>query len=320
MKYVARRLMHSVFLLFGISLLSFLFSALAPGDVLSEARIDPRISPETVAAMHSEFGLDRPLPLRYANWVASALKGDFGYSLVYRSPVGPLLRQRIPGTLFLAGTATLIAWLIALPLGIWSAARPGMGSAILNLALSFFLAIPELLLALVLLVWAARTGLFPTGGMVSAGFDSMNPAEQFRDIAWHLALPVMILVVGMLPVFVRHVRASMAEAIASSFAQNARALGIPRRRMLFRHLLPAALNPVISLAGLSFGTLFSASLLIEVIVGWPGLGPLFLDAIVARDFTVVIAVVMLASTFLVTGNLAADFVLYRTDPRIREIP
>jgi ABC-type dipeptide/oligopeptide/nickel transport system permease component len=112
----------------------------------------------------------------------------------------------------------------------------------------------------------------------------------------------------------------MAEAVASSFAQNARALGIPCRRMLFRHLLPAALNPLISLAGLSFGTLFSASFLIEVIVGWPGLGPLFLDAIVARDFTVVIAVVMLASTFLVTGNLAADFVLYRTDPRIREIP
>jgi peptide/nickel transport system permease protein len=290
---------------------------LAPGDVFSEAQLNPRVSPKTVSALRAQFGLERPMPVRYATWVIAALKGDFGNSLVYRAPVGPLVRQRISGTLLLTGTATLLAWMVAIPLGIWSATQRGAWSAVLGVILSLLMSIPELLVALVLLVWAARTGHFPTGGMTSPDFYSLTAAEQLRDIAWHLALPVTILVLGMLPVLVRHVRASMSEAIASTFALSARAQGIPQRRLLFRHLLPAALNPLISLAGLSFGTLLSASLLIEVVVGWPGLGPLFLDAIVARDFALVIAVVMLAALFLVVGNFLADVALYRADPRIR---
>jgi peptide/nickel transport system permease protein len=137
------------------------------------------------------------------------------------------------------------------------------------------------------------------------------------DVAWHLVLPVAVLVLGMLPTLVRHVRASMAEAIDSPFALSARAQGISRRRLLFRHLLPAAANPLISLFGFSLGTLLSASLLIEVVMGWPGLGPLFLEAIMARDFALVLAVVMLSASFLVVGNLLADILLYRMDPRIR---
>jgi peptide/nickel transport system permease protein len=320
MKYIARRLLHGMILLFGISLMSFLFSDLAPGDILSDVQLDPRVSHETLTGLRSRFGLDRPLPVRYADWVASVLKGDFGYSLAYRAPVGPLLAQRIPCTLLLTGIATLLVWALAIPLGIWSATQGRISSAILNLVLSSFLAIPELLLALTLLVWAVRTGHFPAGGMRSPGFDSMTAGERFRDVAWHLVLPVTTLVLGMLPVLVRHVRASMVESLASGFVLNARALGIPRRRILFRHALPAALNPMISLAGFSFGALLSGSLLIEVVVGWPGLGPLFLDAVTARDFDVVIGVVMLAGTLFVTGNLLADIALYRTDPRIREFP
>jgi peptide/nickel transport system permease protein len=141
--------------------------------------------------------------------------------------------------------------------------------------------------------------------------------ERVLDVAWHLVLPVAVLVLGMLPILVRHVRASMAEAIDSPFALSARAQGISRRRLLFRHLLPAAANPLISLFGFSLGTLLSASLLIEVVMGWPGLGPLFLEAIMARDFALVLAVVMLSASFLVVGNLLADILLYRMDPRIR---
>jgi peptide/nickel transport system permease protein len=121
----------------------------------------------------------------------------------------------------------------------------------------------------------------------------------------------------MLPILVRHVRAAMVEAMDAPFALSARAHGIPRLRLLFRHLLPAALNPLISLFGFSLGALLSASLLIEVIMGWPGLGPLFLDAIMARDFALVLGVVMLSTIFLVAGNLVADLLLYRMDPRIR---
>jgi peptide/nickel transport system permease protein len=177
--------------------------------------------------------------------------------------------------------------------------------------LSFLLAVPDLLIAIVFLMLAVETGYFPTGGMVSPG------ALRVQDVAWHLALPVAVLVLGMLPTLVRHVRASMAEVLDSPFALSARAQGIPRQRLLFRHLLPAAANPLISLAGFSLGTLLSASLLIEVVMGWPGLGPFFLEAIMARDFAVVLAVVILSASFLVAGNLLADILLYRVDPRIR---
>ena len=313
MKYIGRRLLHGLLLLLGVSLLSFVFADLAPGDYFSQLRTDPRVSAETVAALRAQFGLDRPLPVRYAAWVASVLRGDFGYSLAYNSPVGPLLWGRVRATLLLTGTATFLAWLIALPLGIWNAtARGTWADSVSKVVLSFMLAIPDLLLAIVFLVLAVETGYFPTGGMVSPGAPS-----RVLDVAWHLALPVAVLVLGMLPVLVRHVRASMAEAIDSPFALSARAQGIPRRRLLFRHLLPAAANPLISLAGFSLGTLLSASLLIEVVMGWPGLGPLFLEAILARDFAVVLAVVMLSASFLVVGNLLADVLLYRVDPRIR---
>ena len=312
MRYIARRLLHGLLLLVGVSLLSFLFADLAPGDYFSQLRTDPRVSAETVAALRAQYGLDRPLPVRYAAWVASVLRGDFGYSLAYNSPVGPLLWARVRATLLLTGTATLLAWLIALPLGIWNAtARGTWGDSVSKVVLSFLLAIPDLLLAIVFLMLAVETGYFPTGGMVSPG------PERVLDVAWHLVLPVAVLVLGMLPTLVRHVRASMAEAIDSPFALSARAQGIPRRRLLFRHLLPAAANPLISLFGFSLGTLLSASLLIEVVMGWPGLGPLFLEAIMARDFALGLAVVMLSASFLVVGNLLADILLYRMDPRIR---
>jgi peptide/nickel transport system permease protein len=293
--------------------MSFVFAELAPGDYFSELRTDPRVSSETVAAMRARSGLDRPLPVRYAAWAVSMLKGDFGYSLAYNSPVGPLLWGRVRATLLLTGTATLLAWLMALPLGIWNASARGTWlDSVSKVVLSFLLAIPDLLLAIVFLMLAVETGYFPTGGMVS-----LSGPERVWDVAWHLALPVAVLVLGMLPTLVRHVRASMAEAIDSPFALSARAQGIPRQRLLFRHLLPAAANPLISLFGFSLGTLLSASLLVEVVMGWPGLGPLFLEAIMARDFALVLAVVMLSASFLVVGNLLADILLYRMDPRIR---
>jgi peptide/nickel transport system permease protein len=318
MRYLGRRLADSLLLLVAVSLLSFAFAQLAPGDYFSELRTDPRVSAEAVAGLRAQAGLNRPFPVRYASWVRSVIHGDMGYSLAYSSPVAPLLWQRIRGTLLLTGTATLLAWLIAVPLGIWNATVWGTWGDHLSMAiLSLLLTIPELLLAIVLLLLAVETGWFPAGGMQSAGFPGMGSWARVRDLAWHLALPVAVLVLGMLPVLIRHVRASMLEAIDSPFALSARAHGIPRRRLLFRHLLPAAMNPLISLFGFSLGTLLSASLLVEVVMGWPGLGPLFLEAIVARDFALVLAVVMFSATFLVAANLLADLLLYRLDPRIR---
>jgi peptide/nickel transport system permease protein len=312
MKYAARRLLHSVLLLAALSVLSFLFADLAPGDFYSEMRLHSRISEGTIEAMRAERGLDRPLPARYAAWLGSVTRGEFGYSLAYGSAVGPLIWQRIPGTLTLTLTATLAAWLLAVPLGIWNAARRGSWSdSLTKVILSALMAIPDLLLAVVFLVIAVESRWLPAGGMHSLG------AEGVGDTLRHLVVPVAVLVLGMLPVLARHVRTAMAEALDAPFTLAARAHGIPRRRLLFRHVLPAALNPLITLFGFSLGTLLSASLLIEVIVGWPGLGPLFLEAILARDFALVLGVVMVSATLLITGNLAADLMLYRADPRIR---
>ncbi len=320
MRYAGRRLLHGAGLLVAVSLLSFLLAQIAPGDFYSQWRGDPRISPETVAALRVQSGIARPFPVRFGAWLAGILRGDFGYSLAYHEPVAPLLKDRVGATLLLTGCATLLAWLIAIPLGIWSATRRGMwGDRLSTAALSLLLAIPDLVLAIALLLLAVQTGWFPTGGKESRGYSGMGPVQQFRDLAWHMALPVAVLVLGLAPVLVRHVRAAMLETMEAPFALSARAQGIPRRRLLFHHLLPAALNPLVTLCGVSLGALLSASLLVEVVMGWPGLGPLFLEAVMARDFAVVLAVVMLSAIFLVLGNLAADLVLYRVDPRIRKV-
>jgi peptide/nickel transport system permease protein len=305
-------LLHSLILLGGVSVLSFLFADLAPGDFFSEMRLERGVTAETVEALRAQRGLDRPLPVRYAAWLGSMARGEFGYSLAYNSAVGPLLGQRIPGTLLLTASATAVAWLLAIPLGIWYAVRRGTASDLgLKVSLSILLSIPELLLALILVVFAVETGWLPAGGMHTPGSQSAD------DTLRHMVLPVGVLVLGMLPVLIRHVRSAVADCLDSPFALAARAHGIPRRRLLFRHVLPAALNPLVSLFGFSLGTLLSGSLLVEVLVGWPGLGPLFLEAIMARDFALVLGVVMISTTLLIAGNLIADLLLYRADPRIR---
>jgi peptide/nickel transport system permease protein len=320
MKYLGRRLLHGVGLLALLSFLSFMLSQVAPGDFYSQLRNDPRISPETVAALRAQAGIDRPFPIRYAAWIVAVSRGDFGYSLAYHRPVAPLLRERIGATLILTGAATLTTWLIAVPLGVWSAARRGeWGDRVSTVVVSLVLAVPELVLAIALLLLSVRTGWLPAGGKISRGYAQMGSVQQLRDVAWHMVLPVTVLVAGSTPVLIRHARASILEVMKAPFAMSARAQGIPSRRLFYRHLLPAALNPLISLFGLSLGSLLSASLLVEVVTGWPGLGPLFLEAIIARDFAVVLAVVMLSAAFLLLGNLVADLLLYRFDPRIRTV-
>jgi peptide/nickel transport system permease protein len=319
MKYVLRRILHSIAILLAVSLLSFLFADLVPGDFYSVLRTDPRVSSGTVAAMRGHAGLNRPFPVRYAEWFGSCLKGDFGYSLAYSSPVGPLLWPRAGATLLLAGLATLLTWMLAIPLGVWNASVHGsFADRIFRLVLTVLLAVPDLLLAIAFLVMAVQTGWFPVGGVVSRGYSYLTFWEKFRDLLWHLMLPVTVLVLGMLPVLVRHIRASMIEQLESPFALNARALGIGRGPLLYRHILPAAANPLMVLFGFSMGTLLSAGLLVEVVMGWPGLGPFFLEAVLSRDFAIVLAVVLLSTAAILTGNLTADLLLYRLDPRIRK--
>lgn len=318
MRYLLLRLLQTAVLLVGVSFLTFLFSSLAPGSYFDEMRLNPQISGETLKALKAQYQLDQPLPMRYARWARSIAHGELGYSFSYNSPVAPLLWVRARNTLLLTVVATLLSWTLALPLGVYSAETLGrLPDRALSLATATLLAVPELVLALGLLILAARSGVFPTGGLVSVGFDTLSPFEKLRDVSNHMALPVTALVLGTLPVLVRHIRSAVAEVIDAPFLRAAAAHGIPRRKLLYFYALRAAGHPLISLFGFSMGTLLSASLLVEIVMSWPGLGPLLLEAILARDLYVVIGGVLFSMIFLVTGNFVADVLLYWVDPRIR---
>ena len=321
MRFLLRRLAHTALLMFGVSILTYLFASLAPGDYFDEMRLNPQIAPETVLALRAQYQLDRPLPLRYVRWLDSVVHGDLGYSFSYNSPVGPLLWVRARNTLFLTLTATLLAWGLALPLGVRSAEYLGrLPDSLVSWMMAALLVVPDLALALGLLLFAARSGWFPTGGMVSVDFNSLSPMNKLRDLALHMTLPLLALVLTALPLLVRHVRAAIADVLDAPFLLAARGHGIPRHRLLYRYALPAAANPLISLFGFSIGALLSGSLLIEVVMSWPGLGPLLVEAILSRDVYVVIGGVLLSTLFLVIGNLIADLLLYWADPRIRAEP
>lgn len=318
MRYLFRRLIHALFLLLSVSLLAFLFATLAPGSYFDEMRLNPQISPETVAALRAQYQLDRPLPARYIAWLNSTIHGDMGFSFAYNTPVAPLLITRARNTLLLTITATLLAWAIALPLGVWSAARRGrVPDRLLSWATAALLVIPDLALVLGLLLLAVKTGWFPAGGMHSVDFENLSLLQKARDLARHMTLPVVALVLSVLPLLIRHVRAAVADQLHAPFLLAAQAHGLRKRTLLYRYALPAAANPLISLFGFSIGTLLSGSLLIEVVMSWPGLGPLLLESILSRDLYVVIGGVLLSTLFLIAGNLLADLLLFSADPRIR---
>lgn len=315
-RYVARRLLHGIALLFLISVLCFALFQLAPGNYVDVLRLDPRISAETAAMLRTRYGLDRPLPWRYLAWLASAFRGEFGYSFAYGMPVGRLLWPRVGNTLLLAVSAAVLAWPTALLIGIAAAVsrRPAVRRLVI-FSMSILVSLPEVLVALGLLMLALRSGVVPVASMTAPSLAGW----RLTAIVAQLALPALALVLVSFPTLVRHVEAALREAFLSPSLQAARAHGIPRRRILLAYALPAAANPLISLFGLSIGTLLSASLVIEVVLGWPGVGPLMLDAVLSRDTPIVMAATLLSGALFVSGNLMADLLLYAADPRIRKM-
>jgi len=316
--YLVRRLARAALLLIGVSALCFLFTEMAPGSFFDEMRLNPQISPGTIASLRSHYGLDQPLPVRYGRWMKSALHGDLGYSIAYNTPVAPLLWSRAKNTLLLTITALLLTWIISVPLGVWAAnRRRGLLDHAVTVTTSFLVSVPELVIAVALLAIAVRWQIFRVGGMISPDFESFPTPAKVRDILLHLALPALILVLCETAVIVRHVRASVLEVLGAPYVQSARGFGIGRARLLFRQVLPVAANPAISLLGFSLAGLLSGSLMVEVVCGWPGLGPMILEATLSRDLYLVIGGIMLSALFMVGGNLIADLALLAFDPRIR---
>jgi peptide/nickel transport system permease protein len=318
MNYLGRRLIRAAFLLVGVSILCFLFTEMAPGSFFDEMRLNPQISPETISSLRARYGLDQPLVVRYGRWLRSALHADFGYSIAYNAPVAPLLWSRAKNSLLLATTGMLLTWLISIPLGVWAAARSGrMLDKGVRVASSLLVSIPEVVIAVALLAIVVRWRVLPVGGMTSMDNEGLSQWARLQEIASRMLLPTIILTLGESAIIVRHLRASVLEVLDTPFVQAARGLGIGRTRLLFRHVLPVAASPAISLLGFSLAGLLSGSLLVEVICGWPGLGPLILDATLSRDFYLVIGGIMLSALFMVGGNLVADIMLLACDPRIR---
>ena len=318
MAYLMRRLLQAVLLLIGVSILTFLLSTLAPGDYFDEMRLNPQISPEAVTALRAQYRLDQPLVVRYAGWVKSLLHGEMGFSFAYGAPVGPLLWIRARNTLLLTVTATTLAWMLALLLGAWSAAnRMRLADRAITGATSVTMVLPDLAVALGLLLVAVRTGWFPTGGMTSLDAENLSTFEKVKDLTRHMELPVLALVIAALPMLVRHVRASVAEALDAPYLRAAAGHGLRRRTLLYAYALRGAAIPLLSLFGFSIGALLSGSLIVEVVMSWPGLGPLLLEAILARDLYVVIGGVLCSTLFLLAGNFLADVLVYWADPRIR---
>ena len=318
MKYPLRRAIRAALLLFGVSVLCFLFTEMAPGSFFDEMRLNPQISRETILALHTRYGLDQPLLVRYGHWLAAVVRGDLGFSIAYNSPVAPLLWSRALNTLLLATIAMLLTWLIGVPLGVWSAAHRGRWlDRVIETGNSVLISIPEIVIAIGLLALAVRWRTVPVGGMMSMGHEELSAWGKIQDLLRHLLLPTAILVLAGIAIVIRHVRASVVEVLDAPYVRAGRGLGIGQARLLFRHVLPVAASPAISLFGFSIASLLSGSLLVEVTTGWPGLGPLLLEATLARDLYLVIGGIIFSSVFLVAGNFFADLLLMASDPRIR---
>jgi peptide/nickel transport system permease protein len=292
---------------------------LAPGDFLSQLEINPQISPETIASMRERFGLDRPWPVQYLLWLKNIfLKHDFGESFSRHQPVFQVLAPAAGNSLVLALAAALVTWLVALPLGILAAVKQNTWvDRAASLVAVLGISVPEVFLALLVLFMAARTGWFPLGGMVSLDHDSLSWSGKVWDRLHHLILPALVLATVPLASRMRQMRASLLEVLRADYVTTARAKGLSESRVVLKHAVRNALNPLVTLFGYTLGGLLSGAFLVEVILSWPGLGRVTIDALLSRDLYLIMGSVLMASGVLVLGNLVADLLLLAVDPRLR---
>lgn len=325
--FILRRLLSLVPIILGVTLITFLIISLTPGDFLTTMSLNPEISPARITQLRQDFGLDKPWYFQYALWLyrLSPIRfpfgfkwPDLGYSFSNKTPVIDLMGQRFLNTLILSASAELFIWILAIPLGILAAVKRNTWmDRVFSLGVFLGISLPEILLALVALLFAAITGWFPIGGMHSLNYESLTFFEQCTDLLHHLVLPTVVLGVTGAAGIMRYMRGSLLEAMAADYVRTARAKGLSSPRVVLRHALRNAINPIITLFGISFANLVSSSFLIEIIMGWPGLGKLTYEAILAKDLYLIMSSLIVATSFLIIGNLTADILLALNDPRIR---
>lgn len=318
-KYIVRRVILIIPMLLGITFISFFIMQLAPGDFLSEQALNPDISEETLNQMRQQFGLDKPPIIQYFYWLRNAVALDFGRSFSWNVPVFFIIKTRLWNTLLLAVLSSAFAWGVAIPIGIHSAVRQYSWSDKLLTTFSFLgLSIPNWFLGLLLLFAIVRLGIdLPVGGMQSIDYDWMSFGEKIVDRIRHLVVPVIVLGTGQTASLMRYMRGNLLEILRQDYVTTARAKGLPDRKVICKHALLNALNPLITIFGFDLGNLLSGAALTEIVLGWPGLGSLTLAAVTGRDLYLVMGSLVMGGVMLVVGNLVADILLGLTDPRIR---
>jgi len=309
LKLILSRLLQGVVVLLIISFLIFALLTRAGGDVTSMLD-NPRGSNETVERIRRIHGLDRPLMERYRNWLAEAARGDFGHSLVLQAPVWSLIRLPLLRTVMLATAALLIAWSVSLTLGVAAARSPGsLADRLCSVIILLSTSTPALVLALLALAIVYSTPLMNVVGPVT---NADAGVWSFRVIP-----PAIILSVPHIALFLAQTRVAIREALDEEFVLVARARGAPEWMVLLRHALRPAAGPLITVLGLSLGGVMSGSVVVETVLGWPGLGQLTVSAVETRDIPLLLGVTLTAAAAVLAGNLAADILQRLNNPRLR---
>ncbi len=316
--YIVRRFLHMFPLVIGISLISFFIIQLAPGDFLTQQALNPQVSTQRIAQERARFGLDKPVYVQYFIWLKNALRLDFGYSFSYRVPVFRLIATRLFNTFILSLSAMIFTWVLSIPLGIISAIKQySWVDKLLTFVAFLGLAIPNFFFALLLLFMAMRTGWFPVGGMYSIDFQSLSLFGKIWDRLYHLILPTIVLGTSGMAGLMRQMRGNLLDYLKADFVTTARAKGLSERVVIWKHAVRNAINPIITIFGLSLPGLLSGAALTEIVMAWPGLGRLMLEAVLAQDLYLVMGSLIMGSVLLILGNLVADLLLAWVDPRIR---
>ncbi len=320
--YVARRLLYALLTFLGITVATFALIHSVPGDptllYVGRGTIAPA-NAAALAALRHEFHLDESLPRQYLYWVRDVVTLDFGRSLATRRTVTELIGEKLPRTLLLNTIAFLIAALIGIPVGLWSAARGGrlfdQGSAI-----TFFLlySLPTFWVGLLLMeFFSVKLNVLPLFGVTSDAYAEMTRGGQLVDRIRHLALPVITLAYGQLAIFARFSRSAVREVIRQDFVTTARAKGAGEGAVLWRHAFRNALLPIITLVGLTVPYLISGSVIVEDIFQWDGIGLLYFDSIRTRDYPTIMGLTVITAVVTLLAMLAADMMYALADPRVR---
>lgn len=317
LSYIVRRVVQAVPLMIGITFLTFGIMHLAPGNPLA-MMINPHFSPEQITRAENALGLNQPIPVQYWHWLWNVVRGNLGYSISDGEPVTQILGQRLPATLLLTGTALLVSFVVAIPLGILSAVRH---YSVVDHALTFLsfvgVSIPSFFFGLVLIyLFALKYAVLPTSGLdtIGAGYTGWTAVA---DVLTHLVLPAATMSLANIALVLRHTRSSMLEVLPQDFIRTARAKGAGGGAVILRHALRNALIPVITLFGLSLPNLVGGSFVIETVFDWPGIGQLGYQSIFARDYPVLMGLSLLTATAVLLGNLLADVLYAFANPQIR---